>query len=407
MLTNYRRRSRAGAVTPFRGRVVAGAAMRTARTLVEAAQKLAPYARKAGAKSTIQRKLGGFRVAPKKSIRVATKAHVSSDYASGNDYSKVTHTLGRRKKTTLSGVNQLVRKTMSTGEYRFQRLTQFDTNVGAIALAQQLNTVNNNLYLPLHIYDLSSFNNTSVHAPAKWFGWTDTTSAANVVSGTIASTNADGSPNATGGWVFSSRDGTTFPDASVMLHQWSDIRLLFYGARKRATKFRVTFFRCKDETANPFHAADSNTDLKQLVEWFTRPNIYNTIQTYETKIAKKLRIVKQYDYLIPACQTTDVDTSVGKVKEVRIFMPHDKVYKLDWLSSSEASLNHTLEDGQDFVRDDLNQNMPWHSSRMFMAITALSPERRSIQDVPGGSQLADAASEPSYDILIRNKIMTP
>lgn len=411
MLTRFRRNR--GLVRALGTPVRRAAVANTARTLARVARKLAPYARAAGAKSTLQRKLGPVKVVQidRKGQRAMRSAGISAQYdAPGNDYSKVKHTLGRRKKSTIRRLNRLLHKTMNNQVYRFQNISQFDTTVGALPMCQYYNSSNTYTYVPLHIYDLTSFPNTSATGPSagRYFGWAGAAATVSATRGIIPGQDNDGTTDANGYWWQTERSGSSgIPNASIMMHNWTDVRLLLYGSRKRSTTFKVTFFRCIDESANPFHAATSNTDLKQLVEWFTRPMIYNTLQTYETKVSKKIKIIKQYTYIIPGCQTTDVDTTVGKTKEVRIFMRHDKVYNLDWLDAAEANLPHALPDGLDYVVGTTNQDNPWHGSRVFMAITALCPEKLTkTVDFPQGANI-NAESEPSYDIIIRNSLTTP
>lgn len=406
MLSVYRRRG-TRALTKFirRGTI----SSRLARSAYNAAKKLAPLAREAGAKSSIQRKLGPPKVIEvnRRSQRAMKSAGISADYdAPGNDYSKVSFKLGRKKAPTVGRLDRLFHKVMRNVQFRFQNMSQFDTNVGALPLAQrQIGATPTDVFVPLHIYDLTTCNNVGVTLPAgKQFGWTGSSSSASVQRVDLPGQDPTGLTQPVGYYNTVEAPGQFPINAKCMLHNWSDIRMLLYSARKRTTTFKITFFRCKDNAANPFFAASTNTDLKQLIEWFTRGQIYNTIQTYNTEIAKKIKIVKQYTIRIPGSQSTDVDTTVGKTKEVRIFMRHGTTYKMDWMDSTEASLAHNVADGLDYTLDDAMQNHPWHSSRLFMAITALSPERRTVTST-FDTALAD--SEPSYDILIRNSMTFP
>jgi len=418
MLTSYRRPTRAmvrRAGTPVLGYGVA----RTARTLVAAAKKLAPYARAAGAKSSLVRKLGPVRVKSTPRVRYGGAARGLSFNTPGNDLSTSRARVGRKKKPTVVRLQRLMKSAMNNQVFRFQNISNYDTNVGALSLMQYFNSTTSGSGVPLHIYDLTTFPNTSsTVAPGRSYQWTTAAATADITRIAIPGQNPDGSADADGYWHVTNRAGQqvgspseTLPNASVMQHNWTSVGLNLYGPRKRTTKFVVTFFRCTLDSANPFHAATSNTDLKQLVEVFVRPMIYSNLQTYQSKVRKYIKVVKRFTYYVPGGETTDVDTTVGKIKEVKIFLRHDRNYRLDHQGAGEAGLPHAMADGIDYVEDLSKENHPWPSSRLFMAITAFHPEKPTVAVTAGtygptGAQIG-ALADPSYDIIIQNSITTP
>lgn len=333
-------------------------------------------------------------------------------YTGGNDYSKNSQRVGRNKKPTVNRLNKLIKAAQNKQIYRFQNITNFDTNVGAMSLGNWQYTTGQ-VQMPLHAYDLTSFNNIGVYRPGMYFQWASTAPNATVIRGYLNGQAADGTPNA-GAWQIETKGGvnpsTSFPNSKAFVHEWSDIRLLLYGARKRTTRFDVMFFRCPDEYSNLGNAGTDNVDLKELLQYIERPAIYNPIQTLtENHISKKMKMVKKFTYYISAGQTTDVDTSVGKTKEVRIFMRHGRVYNLDYKHWTGDNPNHVLPheqvDGLDYVSDTTHHDHPWYSSQLFMVIRAFAPER-----VMGKTEYpsdADANIDPSYDIIVRNCVSTP
>lgn len=402
MLSNYRRRSRAmvrAAGTPMLGY---GAA-RTARTLVNAAKKLAPFARAAGAKSTFQRKLGGF-VVPRRKVTTAKRGGISES-APGNDWSVARKVvIGRAKKPSVANLKKIMEVGMNKITYRYQALTNFDTTVGFHPLANFKNTTSGALDMPLHIYDLTSFPNVSQPAPGYSYSWDSELATAQAVRSALGGQPPGGG---TVSVMWHKENGTssdaTYPNSRVFRHDWTSISANLYGARKRSNKFMIMFFRCKDEFANPIAAGISNPAYSELIEYLQRPLIYSNLQTYNKDPAKKLQIVKQMTYWVPAAQTTDVDTAVGKIKEIKIFLRHDKVYGLDWRHEGTAgSLPHAVVDGLDYVQDLTHHNYPTHGSRLFMCIRAFAPERRT-----AASYVPVADIDPSYDILIRNQVSLP
>lgn len=333
-------------------------------------------------------------------------------YTGGNDYSKNSQRVGRNKKPTVYRLNKLLQASMNKQVYRFQNITNFDTNVGAFALANWEYTTGQ-VQMPFHVYDLTSFNNVETYAPGKYYQWESILGNSPIVRAALPGQSPDGS-NTGGAWQIETKGGTnpttSYPNSKNFIHDWSDIRVLLYGARKRTTRFDIMFFRCPDEYSNLFQASGDNVDLKELCQYIERPSIYNPIQTLtENHIAKKIKMVKKFTYYISAGQTTDVDTAVGKTKEVRIFMRHGKLYNTDykhWTGDPPNTvIDHHQTDGLDYQQDTKHHNHPWYSSQLFMVIRAFAPER-----TPGKTAYpspADPNMDPSYDIIIRNCVSTP
>lgn len=394
-------------------RAVRGAARTVGRVATAAYRAAKRYKPSTGMRMTAKAAAAGTigRVAYKQA-RTALRS-IGMTYAGGNDYSKSKGRVGRKQKLTVPRLNKLIQAGMNTQVYRFQNITNFDTNVGAFALANwQLTT--NQVMMPFHVYQLSSFNNRSAYTPAKFFVWDNLTATASVIRGNLPTQTPSGGVDGSGNWQLELKGGvnplTTFPNATKFMHNWTDVRILFYGARVRTTRFDVMFVRVKDNYANLFHGAATNTELKELCQFIERPSIFNPIQSLDgSHINKKLQIVKKFTYYISAAQTTDVDTSVGKTKEARIFLRHDKLYGTEfkhWSEDAEGTvLPHAQEDGLDYEQDTNNHNVPWYSSQLFMIVRAFAPQRVTGKTSYLGT--ADANIDPSYDIIIRNSVSTP
>jgi len=361
------------------------------------------------------------RVAYKKGQKTV---NVLSNYVGGNDITISKKTVGQVKKPTVQRLNRLIRAGMNQTIWRFQGITNYDTNSGGYRLSNVSMSHDSSIMTPVHIYDLTCFQNSPSAnnvAPGRAFGWTSALGTADVKRIVLPNQIESGGVNTNGIWRREAAGQTTtsgIPNARVMLHDWSDIRINFYGPRKRTTKFEVVFFRIKDTLANPLNATASNKALKELIYYLERPCIYSNLQSYNGNVAKKMQIVKRFTYFVSAAQTTDVDTSVGKIKEARIFMRHGNIYNLDWRHEQGAALEelpHGIDDGIDWVQDLNHHDYPWHGSRLFMMVRAFSPERTALTTTTddsytplGGLGIGiSAAQEPSYDIIIRNAISTP
>lgn len=342
-----------------------------------------------------------------KPVRKAISKSIGT-YNGGNDWTVSKKTIGRSKKPTVRRLNRLIEVGMSTNVYRFQNITNFDTNVGALALPNWSFTTGQ-IQMPFHIYDLTSFNNNSIDVvnPGYYYQWASNLVTADIVRAVLPGQTATGGADATGVWQVEERAGSTtfLPNAKVMRHNWTDIRINFYGPRKRTTWFELIFFRVKDEFMNPTAAAVTNNQLKELMLYLERPSIYSNLQRLETDVWKRIKIVKRMKYWVSAAQTTDVDTSVGKIKEARVFMKHDKIYKLDWRHQGVPEIPHDVADGLDFLSDSTHHNSPWYGSRLYMMVRAFAPER--IAGKTAYPSAADANVDPSYDIIIRNSVSVP
>lgn len=382
------------------GTRVARAALRTAKSVVRQARG----AFVAGAVGTAAYKAG------RKTTKTVKKTVGIPQAAPGNDWSISKRSIGKYKKPTISRLNKMLEVGMTKTIYRFQGLTNFDTNTGYFPIPNWSYSPGGQVNIPVHVYDLTCVNNVSAADPAARFTWVST--AANSDLGRAALTGQDptGALSTTWHSENSNRAVASFPNSRIMRYDWTDVRINFYGPRKRTTRYDVFFVRIKDEFANPMIASLSNAALKDLMAYLERPCIFSNLQTYQTNVGKKMQIVKKYSYFVNAGQTTDVDITVGKIKEARIFMRHDKVYKLDWRHEGQGTdtLPHNQTDGSDYVQDLTHHNNPWHGSRLLMIIRAFAPERRvGITDYAVGGGGSDANIDPSYDILIRNAVSFP
>lgn len=343
----------------------------------------------------------------------------------GMEYTKTKHTVGRYPKLRPTRLLTLMQSGMTEAIYRHQGITNADTNVGYYPLGNRTDTTLGSRHLPIHIHDLTTFpNNTTNVSTAYSFYWSDSTSGANLNRFSLPNQNPDGSRDGNGYLDVESLSGGALvatPNAKKACHEWSDIRLLLYGARKRGTTFYIDFIRVKDEFANPISAASTDTSLKNLFRQWQSKLIYSSLQTFNGDMNKKIQFVKRFQYYIPGGSADDIDT-IGKVKEVRIFLKQGNVYNLAWDTGNIADeIPHTQADGIDYTSSWTAANSPWHGSRLFMLIRAFAPEQLSNTSANWNASLdamgnsgsgivmtaADPLTEPSYDVIIRNKWLLP
>jgi len=340
-----------------------------------------------------------------------TKSNVTRangrSYAGGNDLTTTKRKIySRRPRTYRSKINRnsmLIKGLMTNEVYRFQNLTRYDTDVGAIALRQGYNSSLNAVYSPVHVYDITSFNNETSVVAGYQLGWNDVASTADMIKIPIPCQTTAGTGTSSFWQQENNAAATPYPAAMKALHNWTSIGFNFYGPRKRTTWFEVMFITMKDEFADLMYASGSNPSVKLLLQYLERPLIYSNLQTdVGGKAHNMFKVVKRFRYYVSASQTTDVDTSVGKIKEAKIFMRHDRMRDYHWQHNdfdTSSVIPHGENDGIDFTRDDDVHNYPAYGKRMYMVVRAFSPERVTFTN---DALAVDANRDPTYDIIMRN-----
>lgn len=355
---------------------------------------------------------------------------IQSDPSSvGNELTRAKSTYGKYPKLRPSRLLKLVKAGMNDIVIRAQGITNFDTNVGFYPLANRGDTTTGAVQCPMHVWDLTAFaNRNDAPPPVHAIGWTNATSGATCTRTALTVQLPDGSTGSTR-WVVEDQSGTaessgTNPNSARIYHEWTDIRMNLYAARKRGTTFYIDIVRIKDENANLLNnVITTNTSSKayvDLVKSLTAPLIYSNLQTYKPTAQKCIQRIKSYRFYVPGGSADDLDT-VGKIKEFKLFLKHGNVYDMRWdaLDNAEGAIPHAQEDGVDYTDRRGIQNTPHNTSRVYMILRAFSPERRELPTASWPSSAsgitnagvtmgaADPLSEPSYDMLIRNKYSVP
>ena len=334
---------------------------------------------------------------------------VGSFAQTGNELSTYRRTVGRYPALKPNRLLKLMQAGMTSNILRAQGITNFDTNVGFYPLANrqdQSGFVN----MPINIWDLTSYLNTGPAIAGHGYYWNGQTGAADVVSYSLRTQVPDGSSNPAGFYYAESAGGFnetlgSYANATKACHEWSDIRLNLYGARKRGTTFYVDIVRVKDHLAHPIAAAGTNASKKELFRTLQSPLIYSNLQQHNSKNMREMKFVKRYKVYVPGGSADDLDT-IGKVKEVKIFLKQGCVYNMAWESTDGSdAIPHAQDDGLDYTQKSGPQNHPFTGSRLLMIVRAFSPERRVVAGF--GTVDADPLTEPSYDLILRNKWMLP
>lgn len=283
---------------------------------------------------------------------------------------------------------------------RLQGLTNFDTNSGYHPLINWRNPATDEQVPPVHLYDLTHVpNNTATINGGYYFKVAGASSTDAVSTPTVLSfQNPDGASIPFWQW----EKGTAVAHkADSFFHEWTQVKLNLYGARKRTTYFDVMFVRFPDDLANLLSANPSNPHHKQLMHQIMRPLMYSNLYTFRPEAKRMMTVVKRFRYYVPATQSIDLNTTTGKIRQVNIFLRHNRRYQLDWVESQTIP-PVSGADVVDFanMRDQDNRNFPKEHLRLYMLVCAFAPEQRS--GVGAYPDAIDPAIDPSYDIIIRN-----
>jgi len=350
--------------------------------------------------------------------RQGTATRVASDPAStGNELTVYRSNVGRYPALKPNRLLKLMQAGMTSTILRAQGITNFDTNVGFYPLA---NREDNNVVIasrlvnmPIHIWDLTTFPNISSQVLAGYGAyWSSSGTGASVITYALETQTPDGStvgnyyhPESSSG--VQETAARPRPFAAKACHEWSQIKLNLYGARKRGTTFFIDFVRVKNELSHPIAADGANRSKKELFRTLQSPLIFSNLQQHNTKNLNQMQYVKRYKFYVPGGSADDLDL-IGKIKEVKIFLKQGNVYKMDWESAdNQDALPHAQADGSDYTDHAGPQDHPYHGSRLMMIIRAFSPERRVVTNFTSSTTPADALTEPSYDLVIRNKWTLP
>lgn len=348
------------------------------------------------------------------SSRTFKRRRTSRQVSPGNELTRSKRSLRYSKPTLKKFLYPSSKYTVD----RFQGLTNFDTNGGWNRLSNM--SEGTGVWAPMHIYDLTSFNNGG-SAPqfAQMIGWADTGNTSINKYAPLYGTNANGN-SLTAEWT-PEKGFTPYVAGQVVKKvylKWIDVRLNLYGARKRTTKFDVMFVQFTNPRATIFPGVDVGaSEARDLAAYLERPLIYSNLQTGEYH-GEKIKVIRRYSYTVQPTTSIDLNTTTGKIHEAKIFVPMNKAMNLDWQNPNNYA-HASVSDGMDYTQHlgpANNQSGPVYRSRVYMIIMAFSPERKSadavsfpqytpvVASIGGGvGTPLDTSTEPSYDILIRRK----
>lgn len=298
--------------------------------------------------------------------------------------------------------------------HRFQNVSQYDTSVGALCIAQRFNSTTGLRYPPCHIYDITSCPNVVDNAlsyPSPGFALTQTPAGACDVQA-LSGQNASGTVVAPGQWYFENTGvdpaagAAASPfDAPVRkgIHEHTTLQLNLYGVRKRATKWMVDLIMVNEEFADFLSADANNVQKKKLYDFLCRPFIYSNLLSAEPQTQTYFKTLRRYSVTIAPTTTDEYGgaTAVPHIQTVRWFLRHNRLRRFDWMREAPTA-GLTPAAAWDNQTGSVDSTRVRPKYRLYLVLRAMSPEAvTSTTATP--MVAADPISEPSYDIVLRNK----
>ena len=119
---------------------------------------------------------------------------------------------------------------------------------------------------------------------------------------------------------------------------------------------------------------------------------------------KYIKILKTYESIVSPISTDEyaADQAVPHIQTVNWFINHNRIRRYDWRKAGPPGLNPDAAFDIEAASGHDTRIEP--SKRVYLVIRALSPERRTVVNAWA---TPDPISEPSYDIVIRNKFSNP
>jgi len=297
---------------------------------------------------------------------------------------------------------------------RFQKISNFDTNVGAVWL-DNYQLTSGSVLMPMAIIDLGSQLQPSLVTPGPAAlnipFWLTTSASSPIGVSTYTGQNPDGTASSNVGFQYESNEAT-LPQHTNVTHavlDWVSLRVNLYGQRKRTTKFVITVFQITDDEVDPVNGDSTDLDRKALFQYMTRPFIFSNLQQDSKSKRTGIKVIKEFTYNVAPMTSIDLNTATGNIHEANIKLQINKRMDYMWTSASNpnAILGHEQLDGLDYnaltSSNTLHQS-PKLKQNVFVAIRAFAPVRTY---EAAGSLQRSADDSPSFDIICRRGFTFP
>lgn len=272
------------------------------------------------------------------------------------------------------------------------------------------------LYMPCHVWDITSINNIvngSIvqDTPGKELRFT--------ISGGVP-INADwatldgraSDTTSTGGcWqadsLSASASGPVIQPNRRCMQDWTQAKILCYGAAKQPTEFVIEFIQIKEDYLHPPYtqAEPVPGTYESLVSgalsfWqnYSKPFSANPISETSALKRKDIKVLKSIRFTLQSRESSDSYANVGHMKHLNIFFRMKRMCKYDWL---EWSTDLYQNNPTSFAANTGHLSTRVHpKARIYMTIRATNTTQVTSP--------ANASTDymPSYDLVLKKKYTT-
>lgn len=355
-----------------------------------------------------------------------TKQYQSATTTPTTSYLRATALAAKyHKRPAMNYLNKIVNANIQKQIWRWSGINEYaNTTVaplnaitsevggGAYWLHNKIDSIGNR-FVPTHFFNLTSVGQQSVTAGAATFNPTYQlafTSANIPTFYPLINQLPDGSPGS-GVWEVEdiAQDINYLVQSPLRrcLLKSCDIKLLLYGARNHDTRIKITLMQFKKDSLDPLHQLQNpltNTGLdldndKTYYQHLTKPFTAHPIsdELPGIKQSEYMRVLKQWNFTIEAGETDEIQNAVPHMKNIRLWLPMDRILKLDWKNANPAALAD-LNDPGAYTKDTglQLQNTVEPKARIYLMIQAFNKTQTNYTNVESFNQTS------SYDIRIRN-----
>lgn len=311
-------------------------------------------------------------------------------------------------------LTDLMRCCMQPQYYRVQGITPFDTTNGFYACANRVDA-NGVVGPPVHIWDMTCIANqvggSGGSLPNVGYQLIKTAAAADADVGRLQlpSIGSAGTLIPTNSALIvenSSSGNSGVTTLRAAFHEWTHIKMNLYGVRSRGTRWVIELVQVTDQFADPITAAGSNREFKKLLDYWARPMMVSNINSGDPLSRRYVKTLKKYSVVIDPIQTIEYggDTGTPHIHTLNWFIKHNRLRKYDWFPQGDPGLSN----GGQFDVDNAPTSDRVHPrKRLYLLVRALSPSQRTVAANTITSADADEITEPSYDLVMRQKFRTP
>lgn len=336
-----------------------------------------------------------------------------------SEHKRFRYRRGRKPKHNLKQAWKMLKSTVEPVYLRLQHMNPYCTTAcGAQKLfnLQNTNASYVRMYMPCHIYDVSAFMNNVGGALA--YGevgpYTPTFSSGGVTRYENVQLLKDSGDADRLTWGCESTSHTTTAVAQAphrrSIWDWLEFRLLCYGRTTLPTRWRIQLVQFRDENLHPRQFLDNQPDTETLAKaqefWnsYLSPMMVNPIEAANVEARKgMMKVLKSIDFVMASSRNDDgTIAGIPLIQEIRGFHRMNRMQKYDWDAPKRENI-YTTNNGQNqFTVNDSNCE-PYVApmARVYLVVSAQSSGGTYAAANP--PLVADflAASQPSYDILLR------